>query len=114
VNCGEQAGTINGDMTKLRQILFNLLSNASKFTENGEILLNCLRETRSDGDWLLIQVTDSGIGMNEEQLDRLFQDFTQADSSTTRKYGGTGLGLAISRRFSQMMGGDVTVTSEVG
>src|SRR5690606_28535727 len=114
VECAPETGTIHADMTKLRQVLFNLLSNASKFTQNGLIQLTCERQARSAGDEVIFRVTDSGIGMNEEQLSRLFQDFTQADSSTTRKHGGTGLGLAISRRFCQMMGGDITVTSEVG
>jgi signal transduction histidine kinase/DNA-binding response OmpR family regulator len=113
VDCPPQIGAINADLTKLRQVMFNLLSNASKFTKEGEIRLECERKTRPDGDWVVFRVSDTGIGMNDEQLGRLFQDFTQADSSTTRKYGGTGLGLAISRRFCQMMGGDITVTSEV-
>ena len=112
LDCPQGSGSINGDLTKLRQIMFNLLSNASKFTKDGEIRLECERLVRPDGDWITFRVIDSGIGMSEEQLSRLFQDFTQADSSTTRKYGGTGLGLAISKRFCQMMGGDITVTSE--
>jgi len=114
VDCTTSTGVINADMTKLRQIMFNLLSNASKFTKDGEIRLECERTTRTDGDWIAFRVIDSGIGMSDEQIGRLFQDFSQADSSTTRKYGGTGLGLAISKRFCQMMGGDITVTSEVG
>lgn len=113
VECPPGIGSINGDLTKLRQVMFNLLSNASKFTKDGEIRLTCERITRTDGDWITFRVTDSGIGMTDEQLGRLFQEFSQADSSTTRKYGGTGLGLAISKRFCQMMGGDITVTSEI-
>ncbi len=114
VDCTTSSGAINADLTKLRQVMFNLLSNASKFTKDGEIRLECERTTRADGDWIAFRVIDSGIGMSDEQIGRLFQDFSQADSSTTRKYGGTGLGLAISKRFCQMMGGDITVTSEVG
>jgi signal transduction histidine kinase/DNA-binding response OmpR family regulator len=114
VNCPPDIGTMHADLTKLRQVLFNLLSNASKFTEKGVIKLDVARKHEGGQDWMIFNVTDSGIGMTEEQINRLFQDFTQADSSTTRKYGGTGLGLAISRRFAQMMGGDITVTSVEG
>ncbi|MGE3541011.1 MAG: response regulator [Candidatus Tectimicrobiota bacterium] len=102
------------DITKLRQILVNLLSNASKFTAQGQITLEVSRQATATGDWLTFRVTDTGIGMSVEQLQKLFTPFTQADGSTTRKYGGTGLGLAISRQFSQMMGGDITVESTVG
>ena len=114
VECPEGIGTMHGDLTKVRQALFNLLSNASKFTENGTITLAVARETVDGADWLDFRVTDSGIGMTEEQVARLFQPFTQADASTTRKYGGTGLGLTITRRFCQMLGGDVTVESTSG
>jgi signal transduction histidine kinase/CheY-like chemotaxis protein/HAMP domain-containing protein len=99
------------DVTRVRQVIFNLLSNACKFTEDGTI---CIDVTRDEDDWVEIAVSDTGIGMSPEQLERLFADFSQADSSTTRKYGGTGLGLAISQRFCLMMGGDVTVESEAG
>ncbi|NWF68968.1 MAG: response regulator [Chloroflexi bacterium] len=108
------AGVMYADLTKTRQVLFNLLSNASKFTEKGTITLSSERRVISGGDWLVFKVTDTGIGMTQEQMDRLFRDFSQADSSTTRKYGGTGLGLAISRRFCLMMGGDVMVESTPG
>jgi signal transduction histidine kinase/CheY-like chemotaxis protein len=107
-------GTMYSDLTKIRQTLFNLLSNASKFTEHGRLLLKVTREAGEAGegsDWVRFAVTDSGIGMTPEQLGKLFQAFSQADASTTRKYGGTGLGLAISRKFCQMLGGDITVTS---
>lgn len=137
-------GRMRADTTKVRQTLFNLLSNASKFTQNGTITL---RVTRSEGrvtrgphgpypdesrepsviadservlagvppsEWVVFSVTDTGIGMTPEQMSRLFEAFSQADASTTRKYGGTGLGLAISRKFCRMMGGDLTVTSEPG
>jgi signal transduction histidine kinase len=99
------------DQTKLRQILFNLLSNACKFTERGAITVNVeLDAARSE---VVLAVHDSGIGMTDEQLGRLFQPFTQADASTTRKYGGTGLGLTISKHFAQMMGGDIAVSSQL-
>jgi len=112
VNCPEQTGVMRADLTKVRQSLFNLLSNACKFTENGEIILDVLRDDQVRQ--ITFAVTDTGIGMTEEQMGKLFQAFQQADSSTTRKYGGTGLGLAISRKFCQLMGGDITVRSEVG
>ena len=103
-------GPLRGDLTKLRQMLLNLLSNASKFTERGSITLASERL----GDFLEFRVTDSGIGMTPEQMARLFEAFSQAEASTSRKYGGTGLGLAITRQFARMMGGDVTVASEAG
>jgi len=99
------------DITRVRQIVFNLLSNACKFTENGTVSVDVKVPEKG---WIEISVIDTGIGMSAEQIDRLFTDFTQADSSTTRKYGGTGLGLAISQRFSRMMGGDIFVESEQG
>ncbi len=102
------------DVTRVRQVLFNLLSNASKFTEHGTITLDVRREGPRDGGWITFAVKDTGIGLTPEQLGKLFQAFTQADASTSRKYGGTGLGLVISRRFCQMMGGDITVESEYG
>jgi len=104
-------GTMYADLTKLRQALFNLLSNAAKFTEAGTITLTVERDR---AHWLTFKVADTGIGMSLEQMNKVFQAFTQADASTTRKYGGTGLGLAISRHFCQMMGGDITVSSEIG
>ncbi len=114
VNVGDNVGTMRTDLTKVRQVLFNLLSNASKFTKEGTITLDVQREDINSVDWITFQVTDSGIGMTPEQMSKLFKDFTQADSSTTRKYGGTGLGLSISKRFCQMMGGDINVDSEAG
>ena len=104
-------GRARTDQMKLRQGLLNLLANAGKFTEDGTITLRARREA---GGLLVLQVQDSGIGMTEEQLARLFERFSQADESTTRQYGGTGLGLALTRAFSRMMGGDVTVTSVQG
>ncbi|TNC07667.1 response regulator [Methylobacterium terricola] len=107
-------GVARTDATKLRQCLFNLLSNAAKFTEGGTITLRARRETDPTGDRLAFAVEDTGIGMTEEQVERLFQRFTQADGSTTRKYGGTGLGLALTKAFAELMGGSVTVASEPG
>ncbi|WP_373535033.1 PAS domain S-box protein [Microcoleus sp.] len=129
-------GTMHGDITKVRQILLNLLSNAAKFTKNGTITLTASRETADNiseaipensselpanspasnpcKEFLVFNCTDTGIGMNQDQLQHIFQPFTQADASTTRKYGGTGLGLAISQRFCLMMGGNISVNSQVG
>jgi CheY-like chemotaxis protein/anti-sigma regulatory factor (Ser/Thr protein kinase) len=102
------------DMLKLRQVLFNLLGNAIKFTENGVIRVSGRRETVEDRDWIEISVADSGIGIDAAALPRLFKDFTQADPSTTRRYGGAGLGLSIAREFSRLMGGEVSATSVPG
>ena len=110
----ENIGVMTADVTKVRQALFNLLSNAAKFTEEGTITLSVARfGDGADGN-IVFRVTDTGIGMNDEQKSRLFEAFAQADASTTRKYGGTGLGLAITRRFIRLMGGEVTVESELG
>ncbi len=115
VHAAPDLGDMTADLTKVRQILFNLLSNAAKFTEHGKVVLELLRTQSSGGEPLFeFSVTDSGIGMSPEQKERLFQTFYQGDSSTTRKYGGTGLGLAITRRFVQMMGGEITVQSALG
>jgi signal transduction histidine kinase/DNA-binding response OmpR family regulator len=103
-------GSMHADITKIRQTLFNLLSNASKFTDKGTVRLRARRQAEN----LVFEVIDSGIGMTPEQVGRLFQAFAQADSSTSKKYGGTGLGLALSRKFCQLMGGDMTVSSEAG
>jgi signal transduction histidine kinase/CheY-like chemotaxis protein len=108
------AGRMRTDATKLRQMLLNLLSNASKFTENGRITLSIARSLHEGADSVFFTVHDTGIGMTPEQLGRLFQAFSQADASTTSKYGGTGLGLAISRQFAQMQGGEITVQSAAG
>jgi signal transduction histidine kinase/ligand-binding sensor domain-containing protein/CheY-like chemotaxis protein len=114
VNCPESIASMRADMTKVRQVLFNLLSNASKFTERGVITLDVARRQSQEGEWIIFEVKDSGIGMTEEQVGKLFQPFIQADVSTTRQFGGTGLGLTITRRFCQMMGGDIAVESEYG
>ena len=108
-------GRMHADLTKTRQVLFNFLSNAAKFTEGGTITLSSRRETDDAGiGRISFSVTDSGIGMTEEQLSRLFQRFEQADTSTTRNFGGTGLGLALTRAFADMLGGTVTVSSVPG
>ena len=140
VNCSPDLGTVYTDVTKIYQCLLNLLSNASKFTEAGEITLEVSRFRRKQEEgrgkkeeefsyleereqkselsdweeWISFKVSDTGIGMNAEQIERVFQAFTQADESTTRRYGGTGLGLAIAKKFCQMMGGDISLESELG
>jgi signal transduction histidine kinase/CheY-like chemotaxis protein len=111
---GDDLGTMHTDMTRLRQCLLNLLSNACKFTEKGVIRLAVSRTAIAGEEWVTFTVKDSGIGMSEDQVENLFVAFTQADLSTTRKYGGTGLGLVITRRLCQMMGGDVRVSSTPG
>lgn len=107
-------GTMRTDVVKLRQCLFNLLSNAAKFAENGRISLDVTRSSAPDRDWVEFRVTDTGIGMTAEQVSRLFERFSQADETTTRKFGGTGLGLAITRAFSRLLGGDIVVESKYG
>jgi PAS domain S-box-containing protein len=114
VRCDPNVGVMHADVTKVRQILFNLLSNASKFTERGKIILEVRREEEQPTADIVFRITDSGIGITKEQVDKLFQPFIQADASTTRKFGGTGLGLAISRHFAEMMGGSMSVISEPG
>lgn len=114
VEIDQSLGSMHADLTKVRQSIVNLLSNAAKFTENGTITLSALSEETEGEEFILFHVSDTGIGMTPEQLGKLFQAFSQAETSTQKKYGGTGLGLAITRRFCQMMGGDVTVESEVG
>jgi GAF domain-containing protein/CheY-like chemotaxis protein len=114
VACDAATGTMHADLTKVRQVLFNLLSNACKFTERGTVSLTVQREDLGDGGWLSFSVKDTGIGLTAEELGRLFQEFSQADTTTTRKYGGTGLGLALSRRLCRLMGGEITVVSEPG
>jgi signal transduction histidine kinase len=111
VSFPNDVGTIHADQTKVRQTLFNLLSNAAKFTDHGTIRLTVQRDAE---DWLTFAVSDTGIGMTEEQLGRLFEAFSQAEASTRSRYGGTGLGLAISRHFCRLMGGDLTVESVYG
>jgi signal transduction histidine kinase/DNA-binding response OmpR family regulator len=114
VECNPAIGSMFGDSTKIRQALLNLLSNASKFTENGRVELKVERETLDNQVWITMHVSDTGIGMDDEQMARLFKPFAQADASTASKFGGTGLGLAISKQFAEMMGGDITLKSAPG
>jgi PAS domain S-box-containing protein len=112
---GDDLGTMHSDVTRVRQVLLNLLSNAAKFTEGGTITLSVTREARPGKvDWMRFAVSDTGIGMSEEQLAKLFQRFQQADASTTRQFGGTGLGLALTKAFAALLGGDVQVRSKDG
>ena len=113
VESQENLGSLTVDPMRLRQILFNLLSNACKFTKDGRVTLR-VRKVVDGRNWIEFAVADTGIGMTPEQQAKLFEEFTQADSSTARQYGGTGLGLAITRKLARMMGGDVTVTSQPG
>jgi signal transduction histidine kinase len=113
VEAQENVGALTADSMRLKQILLNLLSNACKFTKEGEVALR-VRKVADGREWVELAVADTGIGMTAEQQAKLFQDFSQADSLTARRYGGTGLGLAISRKLARMMGGDVTVASEAG
>ena len=115
IECPPDIGSMRTDLTKLKQSLINLLSNAAKFTQNGTVTLALSRAQAGSGPArFTFHVSDTGIGMNEEQLGRLFQAFTQADSSTTRHYGGTGLGLTITRHFANMLGGTIQVVSKAG
>jgi signal transduction histidine kinase/CheY-like chemotaxis protein len=109
----DQIGSMRTDRTKVKQCLLNVLSNASKFTQDGKLTVG-IERLGMDRSMVQITVSDTGIGMSEEQLGRLFQAFSQADASTTKKFGGTGLGLAITRHFCRLLGGDITVTSQVG
>ncbi|QTA83940.1 Two component system response regulator histidine kinase, 7TM-DISM domain-containing [Desulfonema limicola] len=114
LNYTDQKAKIYTDLTKFRQIILNLLTNACKFTENGRVELGIANTTQEGQPWFDFIIKDTGIGMNEEQLTKLFQPFSQAEDSTTRKYGGTGLGLAISKKFCDMMGGDIKAESGFG
>ncbi len=114
IDCPPDLGVMTADLTKVRQTLFNLVSNACKFTDRGTVTISVARVRDDGSEWINFSVADTGIGMTAEQTTRLFQAFTQADASTTRRYGGTGLGLAISQKFCQLMGGVITVTSAPG
>ena len=114
ISIDEDIGTMHADLTRVKQILLNLLGNASKFTSKGTVALTASREEKGHREWIVFTVRDTGIGMTQEQLARLFRPFTQADPSTTRKYGGTGLGLSISQRLSRLMDGTISVVSEPG
>jgi adenylate cyclase len=113
VEVQENLGAISVDPMRLRQILLNLLSNAFKFTKQGEVTLRA-RRVANGRDWIELAVADTGIGMTAEQQAKLFEEFSQADRTTAQRFGGTGLGLAITRKLARMMGGDVMVTSEHG
>jgi CheY-like chemotaxis protein/anti-sigma regulatory factor (Ser/Thr protein kinase) len=113
VDCPSDVGEMYSDQTKVRQALFNLLSNAAKFTEKGEITVRARREPGTP-DTIVFAVTDTGVGMSSEQVSRIFEPFTQADASTTRRFGGTGLGLAITRRFCELLGGAIEAESAKG
>jgi signal transduction histidine kinase/DNA-binding response OmpR family regulator len=114
VYCPADLGIVLADLTRLRQILFNLLTNAAKFTEGGTVELHVSREYVHGAQWTIFEIKDTGIGISREQLDKLFLAFSQADATTTRRFGGTGLGLTISRQIARMMGGDISVESELG
>ncbi len=114
VELADDLGDMRADKTKVRQTLFNLLSNSLKFTKEGEVALTGRREDVAGAEWIVFEVTDTGIGMTAEQVAAVFDEFTQADASTSAEYGGTGLGLPISRKVCRMMGGDVTLASELG
>jgi CheY-like chemotaxis protein len=114
VHLADEVTTMHADVTKVRQILFNLLSNACKFTDHGSILVSVDRRSEKGGDWIRFEVSDTGIGIGAKQKDNLFKEFAQADTSISRKYGGTGLGLALSYKFVQLMKGRIGVVSELG
>ncbi len=114
IDSPQDIGSLQTDLTKLKQSIINLLSNAAKFTKDGTVTLRLARETRDGVPWVKVEVADNGIGMTDEQIGRLFQAFTQADSSTTRNFGGTGLGLTITRHFCAMLGGSIEVKSKPG
>lgn len=114
VGVDEAVGEMRADITKVRQALFNLLSNAAKFTHEGVIGLLVQDEQEDGENWIRMSVSDSGIGIPPEKIGYVFDEFSQADETTTRDYGGTGLGLPISRRYCRMMGGDISVESAVG
>ena len=108
------AGTMTSDAFRLKQVLFNLLSNAGKFTEEGTVELEVRRERRREADFLVFRVADTGIGMSGAQLEKVFTPFVQGDASLTRRFGGTGLGLALSQHLARVMGGGISVTSAEG
>src|SRR5688572_17279337 len=114
LECPADVGSMHSDQVKVRQCLINLVSNAAKFTENGTVRLEVERRGQADSAAILFRVVDTGIGMTQEEIAKLFQRFTQADASTTRRFGGTGLGLSITRAFSSMLGGEIAVESAPG
>ncbi len=114
VKCSNNLGIVSTDQTKLRQAALNLMSNAAKFTRGGTITLSVQRRKSHAGDWIEIQVQDTGIGIAQSDIGRLFQNFGQATPSTSNKYGGTGLGLALSQKLCALMGGSISAISEPG
>jgi signal transduction histidine kinase len=114
VRCVDDLGIVSTDATKLRQATLNLLSNAAKFTERGTITMSVYRRKSAAGDWIEIQVHDTGVGISKADLSNLFQNFSQANHTTSTKYGGTGLGLALSQKLCGLMGGGITATIEPG
>ncbi|MBL6810177.1 MAG: response regulator [Litoricola sp.] len=114
INVTPDIGMMRSDETRLRQCLLNLMSNACKFSENGTVSLNAQSVVVNGEDWLSFEVSDTGIGMSPEQLDKVFAEFTQAEGDTTAKFGGTGLGLSITKQLIEMMNGSITVESEIG
>jgi len=114
VRGAEATGTLTTDRTKVRQALVNVTGNACKFTEDGNVTISVGRETRNGRPEVVFVVEDDGPGISDEQVSRLFQPFTQADSSTSRRFGGTGLGLALTRRLVSLLGGEITVRSAPG
>jgi len=120
VDCASDVGVMRGDVTKVRQVLFNLVSNAGKFTEKGSVTLSVARTLTHTGDnggaraRIVFRIVDTGIGMSPAEVERVFQPFVQADASTTRRFGGTGLGLSISKHFAELMQGHITVESVSG
>jgi signal transduction histidine kinase len=111
VDCAPDLGSMHADLTKVRQALFNIVDNAAKFTDHGTIRLSVRRESGPQSARIDFSIADTGIGLTADQIQNLFQEFTQADGSITRQYGGTGLGLALSRHYCRMMGGDIIVNS---
>jgi CheY-like chemotaxis protein len=114
IDCPTDVGNMYADSTKIRQTLVNLLNNACKFTQRGDVHVKVWREAKDENEQIFFSVQDSGIGMSREQQDKLFEAFSQADASATRKFGGTGLGLVISQHYCNMMGGHIHVASELG
>ncbi len=114
IDSEENLGSIKVDTTRLRQVLMNILSNAAKFTQKGEVLLKVFRDKCEENDWMIFRVKDTGVGINPEQINNLFKSYAQADPSVAKYYGGTGLGLAISQSFCYMMGGAISVESALG
>ncbi|MCK5576476.1 MAG: histidine kinase, partial [Sphingomonadales bacterium] len=114
-NVDDDVQTVEGDITRMKQVVLNLIGNACKFTQDGKVTVSVSRmSSMRDEKYIVFDISDTGIGMSETQQQKLFQEFQQGDSSTTKKYGGTGLGLTISRRLARLMGGDIIVRSKLG